>query len=162
MNLMKKRKDKEDELLAPMCGLQKRMNDVFEDFFKDFGENLWPWRAAAGEKAAFQPRLDVAETEKEITVCAELPGMSDKDIEVTLDHGVLTIKGEKSQEKEDKQKHYHYVERQYGAFYRRIPLPVEIEQNKIEANFKNGILNISLPKKESTITEGKRIEIKGS
>lgn len=160
MSLLPKRKES-DSLFQPMQTFQKKMNEVFESFFKDFDEGFLPWQSSA-EKSDFLPRIDVAETDKEIMVNVELPGMTEKDVEITLDHGILSIKGEKQQKSEDKKGHYHYVERRYGSFYRGIPIPAEIDHNKIEAVFKNGVLGISLPKKEITGSPSRRIEVKNS
>jgi len=160
MSLLPKKKETEI-WFQPMQSFQKNMNDVFDNFFKEFEENFLP-RQSGAEKSDFLPRIDVAETDKEITVSAELPGLTEKDVEITMDHGILSIKGEKQQQSEEKQGHYHYVERKYGSFYRGIPIPADIEQNKIEAAFKNGVLRISLPKKEITGSQSRRIKVKGS
>ena len=89
---------------------------------------------------------------------AEVPGLEEKDIEVLLDDGVLTLKGEKRSETEDKNK--QFSERFYGHFERRIPLGVEVEEDKVEARFKNGVLNVVLPKSPNSQSQVKRIEIK--
>jgi HSP20 family protein len=102
------------------------------------------------------PSLDVAETKNEIVVKAEVPGMEPKDIDVSLSDGLLTIKGEKKQEREEKEENYHLVERNYGSFTRSIRLPNEVQSDKINASYKNGVLKIVLPKSE----EAKKKEIK--
>ena len=91
---------------------------------------------------------------------AELPGLEEKDVEVLLDNETLTIKGEKKEEKEDKGKGYYHVECSYGSFHRVIPLPAGIDQKKVQAQFKNGVLNITLPKAEEAKAKGKKIPIK--
>lgn len=96
------------------------------------------------------PRVDVVEDNELITVKAEMPGIETKDIDIALEDDVLTIKGEKKQETEESGKHYHRVERSYGAFFRSLRLPAEVEREKIEAAYKDGILSITLPKKEGT------------
>ena len=102
------------------------------------------------------PSLDVSETKNNIVVKAEAPGVDPKDIDISLMGDVLTIKGEKRQEKEEKDQNYHRVERSYGVFTRSVRLPQEVQSDKIEASYKNGILKITLPKSE----EAKKKEIK--
>lgn len=141
----------------PLLSLRRDMERVFEDFFHDF-QNIALGRSPF-EKSDFLPHIDVGENEKEIHVSAELPGMTEKDIEVTLENNILTIKGEKKAEEEHKNRDYRYMERRYGAFYRTIPIPDQVESEKIGAYFKNGILNIVLPKKEVK-AKGTKIDIK--
>jgi len=102
------------------------------------------------------PSLDVTETKSDLLVKAELPGMNPQDIEISLNEGVLTIKGEKKQEKEEKEEGYHLIERSYGTFTRSIRLPKDVQSDKINASFKNGVLKVVLPKSE----EAKKKEIK--
>jgi HSP20 family protein len=102
------------------------------------------------------PYLDVAETKNEIVVKAEVPGLEPKDIDISLSDGLLTIKGEKKQEREEKEENYHLVERSYGSFARSIRLPNEVQSDKINASYKNGVLKIVLPKSE----EAKKKEVK--
>jgi HSP20 family protein len=140
----------------PLGRLHEEMDALFEDFFKGFSVDTFEGPQAR----KFSPNIDVAETDKEIRVSAELPGMDDKDIEVNMNKDSLTIKGEKKEEKEDKGKDYYYVERSYGSFSRTIPLPVEIESEKAEAHFKKGVLTISVPKSPKAIESKKKIKIK--
>jgi HSP20 family protein len=110
-----------------------------------------------GEEAAeWLPSLDVSETKTDIVVKAEVPGMDPKDIDISLSNEVLTIRGEKKQEKEEKDENYHFVERSYGAFTRSLRLPTEVKSEKISASYKNGVLKIVLPKSE----EAKKKEVK--
>jgi HSP20 family protein len=102
------------------------------------------------------PSLDVAETKNEIVVKAEVPGLEPKDIDISLSDGLLTIKGEKKQEREEKEENYHLVERSYGSFTRSIRLPNEVQSDKIKASYKNGVLKVVLPKSE----EAKKKEVK--
>lgn len=108
------------------------------------------------EEGEWLPSLDVAETKDEIVVKAEVPGMEPKDIDISLSDGLLTIKGEKKQEREEKEEDYHLVERSYGTFTRSIRLPKEVRRDKISASYKNGVLKVTLPKSE----EAKQKEIK--
>lgn len=139
----------------PFTMLQREMNDLFDNFFRSFDIALFGSRM--GE---FTPRVDVSETDKEIKVSAELPGMDERDIEVTLNKDSLTIKGEKKEEKEDKGKDYYRMERSYGSFSRTIPLPLEVETDRAEATFKKGVLTVTLPKTAKAIKETKKIAIK--
>lgn len=137
---------------------QQRMNDMFDDFFRGF--NLSVPGSVDESFGAFSPSIDVKEGETDIVVKAELPGMEEKDIDVLLTEDTLTIKGEKKEEKEDKEKNYYHLERTYGAFHRVIPLPSEVDSKKVEATFKNGVLTIVLPKTAKAKTAGKKIAIK--
>jgi HSP20 family protein len=109
---------------------------------------------------AWSPRLDVSETDNGLEIVADLPGMDKKDINVSLEENLLTIKGEKKEEKERKDKHYHTIERRSGSFYRAIRLPVEVEKDKIEAAFKDGVLTLRLPKSKEAKKKVAQIEIK--
>jgi HSP20 family protein len=109
---------------------------------------------------SWSPRLDVSETDKTLEIVADLPGMEKKDIKVSVDGDLLTIKGEKKEEKEEKGKYYHTVERRSGSFYRALRLPVKVESNKIEATFKEGVLTLTLPKSKKAEKEIAQVEIK--
>jgi len=128
---------------SPFVSLQREMNRVFDDFFKGFAVSP---ALSGGLMGSEVPKVDVSETEKEVHVSADLPGIDEKDVDVSLANGVLTIKGEKKVEKEEKDKNYHRVERSYGSFQRAIPLPCEVDEDKAEASFKQGVLTIKLPK----------------
>lgn len=140
----------------PFERLRDEMDSLFDEFYRGF--SMEPFYG--GEAKPFYPDIDVAETDKEIKISAELPGMDEKDIEVNLNRDSLTIRGEKKEEKEDKGKDYYHMERSYGSFNRTIPLPVEIESEKAEARFKKGILTVTVPKSEKSIESKKKIEIK--
>jgi HSP20 family protein len=98
------------------------------------------------EKADWHPRVDIIETEKAYIVKAELPEVEKKDIDISVNQGLLTIRGERKREKEEKSKRFHRIERSYGNFSRSFRFPNEIEEDKIEADFKDGVLQITLPK----------------
>jgi HSP20 family protein len=139
----------------PFSLLRRRMDDMFEGFLHGF--DLRPLDSRSG---IFRPSIDVVETDKDIRISAELPGMEEKDIDVSLGKDSLTIKGEKKEEKEDKGKGYYRMERSYGSFSRVIPLPTEIDQDKVKATFKKGVLTVELPKTEKAIKETKKIDVK--
>ncbi|MCK4417815.1 MAG: Hsp20/alpha crystallin family protein [Candidatus Latescibacteria bacterium] len=112
--------------------------------------------------AAWAPRVDVAETDNEVIVTTELPGVERKDVKLSVEDNVLTIGGEKKQEKETKEKNYHCVERRYGTFSRSFTLPTRIQADKVKATFKDGILIIKLPKVEEAKTKEIPIEIQSN
>lgn len=141
----------------PFYALQREMSRVFDDFSRSF--DLAPFGGETG-RGTFYPSIDVKEGEKEVAVKAELPGMEEKDIEVSLAQNSLTIRGEKREEKEDKGKDYWHRETSYGSFSRTIPLPEGIDTEKADARFKNGVLTVSLPKLEASILKNKKIAIK--
>jgi len=130
------------------------MERMFEDFSRDFG---WGPPAAAGMAAA--PRIDVSETETELKIEAEMPGVDEKDVEVVLSDGRLTIKGEKKQEKEEKKKDYHLVERSYGSFARSIGLPFEADPGQVKATFAKGVLTVTVPKPPEVKAKEKKIPV---
>lgn len=138
----------------PFALFRKEMDSLFDNFFRGFDLQTF-----AGTSGAFSPKVDVTEDEKEIRVNAELPGMDEKDIDVSLSMNSLTISGEKREEKEEKGKGYYQMERSYGSFSRTIPLPAEIDESAVRANFKKGVLSITLPKTAKAV-ETKKITVK--
>jgi len=150
----------------PFKSLRQEMDRLFEDFERGWG---WPrslfsiepfWRREATWAAA--PAVDVAETDKAYEITAELAGLTEKDLDVKLANGVLTIKGEKQEEKEEKKKDYYVSERRYGAFARSFRLPEGVDTDKIEASFKNGVLKVTLPKTPEAQRAEKKIAVKAS
>lgn len=127
--------------------------DLFDRFFDELSLPSF-----FGEERILAPAFDISETEKEYVITGEIPGIDVKDLDVTLSDGRLTIKGEKKQEKEEKDENYHRVERHYGSFQRSFGIPENIETDKLEATYKDGILKLTLPKSE--VREAKKIEVK--
>ena len=111
------------------------------------------------KSAVWAPSVDVKETDKEVLVKADLPGIKKEDIEVSVDKDQLVIKGERKMEKEEKEKDYVRVERSYGSFYRSFNIGVPVNEDEIKADYKNGVLEINLPKAE--VKKPKKIEISG-
>lgn len=149
----------EDEY--PLGALQRRMNRMFDDFFGDFGDfSLSPFHALGRGGDGFIPRMDVAETDKEIILTAELAGIDEKDVDITVQDDVLTVRGEKKVERDEKNQRYCLTERSHGTFSRSITLPAEVQQDKIEASFKKGVLTVRLPKVPVEESTAKKIEIK--
>jgi HSP20 family protein len=108
------------------------------------------------------PAVDITESEKAYEITAELPGMDEKNIEVKVANGNLTIKSEKQEEKEDKKKDYYLHERHFGSFERSFDVPEGVDAEKIEANFKKGVLTVTLPKKLEAQKPAKKIEVKAA
>ena len=132
------------------------MDDLLQKMWVDFPfHNL-----EEGTNLSWSPRLDVSETDKALEIVADLPGMEKKDINVSLDGDLLTIKGEKKEVKEKKDKHYHSIERRSGSFYRALRLPVAVESDKIDATFKEGVLTLTLPKSKEAAKKVAQIEVK--
>ena len=136
-----------------MTGLRKEM----ERFYDRFAEPISVDMAALGP---WEPRLDVSETKDAVVVKAELPGVDPNDIALSLENGVLALTGEKEEEKEDKDKRYHRVERSYGAFARALRLPAAVDPSKVTATFKDGVLTVTLPK--AAEAKGTTIPIKAA
>lgn len=144
----------------PFVMFRKDMDRVFDDFFRT-GFGLTRHSDANGWNGV-TPHLDVRESDKEIVITAELAGVDDKDLDVTLSGDVLTIKGEKKYEHEDKENDRHYVERHYGSFARSVRLPFEAGDQNVDANMKNGVLTINIHKPTDIQNKAKRIEIRAS
>ncbi|MBK8907361.1 MAG: Hsp20/alpha crystallin family protein [Rhodospirillales bacterium] len=143
----------------PFFGLQREVDRLFEDFWRGFNA---PAQARTGAGlGAVAPRVDVAEDENEIVVTAELPGIDEKDVELTLADNALIIAGEKKAETEKSGQGYRYTERSFGSFRRAIPFEVDVVGDKVEASFKNGVLTVTLPKSPEARARARKIEIKG-
>jgi HSP20 family protein len=127
-----------------LTSFQEEMDQLFDEFFR--GSDLAPFGKWGTRWSAFNPLVDVVEDEKEVRVSVELPGLDENDIDVSLSHNTLTISGEKRQEREKTGHNYTWAERSYGSFRRSIPLTCQIDRDKVEANFKKGVLTVSLPK----------------
>ncbi len=164
-NLMPWKSEKEDvkDVAKPDSGdpfldFEKRVNHMFSDFFGNFGEIGF----LKDRSLSFSPTVDVSENAKEVVISAELPGLDEKDVDVSLSKNTLTIKGEKRSESEDKGKDYHRSERSYGFFQRTIALPCEVDESRVDARFNKGVLKIVLPKSERALQERKKIEVKSA
>ena len=151
----------------PLANLRREIDRLFDDF------HLGTWRRPVGRtvfdvepfwrgELSFDkaPAVDIAEKEKEYEITAELPGMDEKNIDVKFADGVLTIKGEKTEEKEEKKKDYYLSERRFGLFQRSFQVPDGVDADKLEASFKNGVLTVVLPKSPEAQRREKKIPIK--
>ncbi len=149
----------------PFESLRQEIDRLFDDFgrgsWQPFGRSLFAaepfWQRTSKWTA---PAVDMVEGEKAFELTAELPGMDEKNIEVKVADGRLTIKGEKQEEKEEKKKDYYLQERRFGSFERSFELPEGVDADKIEASFKKGILTVTLPKKPEAQKPTKKIEVK--
>jgi HSP20 family protein len=134
--------------------LRHKIDSLFDDFFS--GVNMEPFETRHG---IFNPKVDVTDNDKDITVRAELPGVDEKDIEVSHNKNTLTIRGEKKAEKQQQGKAYYRMERAYGSFSRTIALPVEIDTDRIEAQLKKGVLTVTLPESAKDRHKLKKIAV---
>jgi HSP20 family protein len=130
---------------------QDRLNRLFNETMGRF------WGDEGMRAGSWIPAVDIYETEQDVVLKAELPGVDPKDVEVTVHDGTLYLKGERKYEKEVKEENYHHVERAYGAFARSLTLPASIDQEKVQAEFKDGVLNLTMPKREEA--KAKKIKI---
>src|SRR5215207_1750615 len=137
--------------VSPFLTLHREMNRLFDDVFNNFGAPSVPGRMPAW------PSVEVVQSDKDVRISAELPGLDEKDVEVLVDNDVLTIRGEKRSETEDQER--RFSERYYGRFERVIPLPFAVEEDKAEASFNNGVLTVTLPKSAKAEDKAKRIPI---
>jgi len=135
--------------LNPFEAFERDVKRIFDDFFALEPVDLFD--------SAWLPTVDVEEDEKSIHVRAEIPGIDEKDLNVTLEDNVLTISGEKKEERKEENKRYVLAERRFGSFKRSIALPAEVKADSVKASFKNGVLTIDFEKKE--VSQPKRITI---
>jgi HSP20 family protein len=140
----------------PFMALHREMNRLFDNAFRGFDMRM-PSLAGGSWMRGGWPNVEISDAEKEIRVTAEIPGMEEKDVEVLLDDGVLTLRGEKRSETDDKDK--QFSERYYGRFERRIPIGYEVDEDKVKAAFHNGVLTVTLPKTERAQAKARRIAI---
>ena len=145
------------EAQSPFERMHEEMDRLFDDFL--------PQLARGGD---FDPRagtlasIDMSETEDSLEVKADLPGLAEDDIDVTLRDGALVISGERKHEIEEKKKNYYHAERVFGAFTRAIPLPCEVDEERVDADFQQGVLTVRLPKTVSARDSQRKIEIRSS
>ena len=137
--------------LSPVMSLHREMNRLFDDVFRGFDDS----RLLAGRSG--WPSMDVEETDKEYRVTAELPGLEERDVEVLLQDGLLTVRGEKKLESENRNR--TYSERFYGRFERQITLDRDVDEGAVNATFKNGVLTVAVPKSARAVERSKRIPI---
>ena len=156
------------EAWPPFESLRQEINRMFDDF--GWGSSLAFRRSLFATEPVFSrgltrtnmPAVDVVESERAYEVTAELPGIDEKNIEVKVANGILTMRGEKQEEKEEKKKDYYLQERHYGSFERSFEIPEGVDPDKIEAIFKKGVLTVTLPKKVEAQKPAKKVEVKAA
>ena len=140
--------------MSPFMSLQREIDRLFDDFTRGF-----PTLSGNGA-SALVPSMDVTETDKEIEITAELPGLEEKDVQVNVADNLLTIRGEKKAEKEQKDKNFRLVERSYGSFERTLELPEGVNADAIKASIAKGVLKVSIPKPAPA--QAKKIDVKSA
>ena len=157
------------QALRPFESLRREVDRLFDDFAggiwrSPFGRSFFDMEPARRSQSVMSamPAVDVTETDKAFEIIAELPGMDEKNIEVKVADGVLTIKGEKREEKEEKNKDYYVSERSFGSFQRSFQVPSGVDTDKIDASFKNGVLTVTLPKSTEAQKAEKKIAVKAA
>jgi HSP20 family protein len=147
----------------PLENLRREVDRIFDEFDRGIWRFPTPSLfdfAPFARRGVVAPAVDLVERDSDYLFTAELPGMDEKDIELKVAHDVLTIKGEKKEEKEEKKKDYYLSERSYGAFQRSFSLPDDADADKIEASFKKGVLTITVPKKPEAVKPERKVEVK--
>lgn len=137
--------------------LHEEIDRVFDRFASSLplsAGDLW-----SRSDEAVMPALDVADTEKEVVVTAEVPGVSEKDLDVSITDGILTLRGEKSSDREEKEESYHLIERRYGSFRRSVSLGFTPDEGKVQATFKDGVLKLRIAKPKGTTSKTRKIKI---
>lgn len=142
---------------TPFAALRKEMDQALESFF---GRNTLT--SQTKDEGFLSPSIDVAENDTSIVLTAELPGISEEDIDISVHNGVLSLKGEKKMEKKDDKDNYHVVERRYGSFQRTMRLPPSVDEAAVAAKFDKGVLTVTMPKKPGTATAERKIAIEKS
>ena len=148
----------------PLVHLHREMDRLFENAFRGFGVSPFRSDLFTPLSAAdlLKPQVDIGATEKEYSITVEVPGVSQKEVKIEVADNTMTIRGEKKQEKEKKDKNYYRVERSYGSFQRVLSLPEDADQEDIKAKFKDGVLTIKMSRKALPKSEVKQIEIKNA
>lgn len=139
----------------PFERLRAEMDRMFQDFLPAASG-----REGLSAKPFISPSVDVTESDTQYEVTADLPGMNEDDVEVTIKNGVLTIEGERKEEQKEEKDNYHRLERRYGSFCRRFTLPSDVEEDKVDAHFDKGVLKIVLPKSKEAVSNHRRIDIR--
>ena len=146
----------------PFAEMRREMDRVFDSFL---GSSWMETPAFLGSRVGTEmasPSIDVRESPNEIVIEAELPGMMEKDVDISLKDGVLIIKGEKKSEREEKEDDYHLTERTYGRFQRSFRMPNTVDEDKVEAKLENGVIHLILPKRPEAVKAEKKIPIGGN
>ncbi len=146
----------------PTLSIHREIDRLFDSFMRGFAPSVFDRFGTGpllGEGAILKPRVDLSATDQEYLLTVEIPGVSEKDVTVDISANTMTIRGEKKQEKEEKEKNYYRIERSYGSFQRVLSLPEDVDQAGIKASFKNGVLSIAMPRLSLPKSESKQIPI---
>jgi HSP20 family protein len=153
----------------PLLAFRDQMDRLLDDFFSGFSlapfgrrSETEPWRAFQGALGMSYPAVDAAETDTEYRLTAELPGMTHQEVEITLANGTLTLKGEKKEEKEQRDEGYYMSERRYGSFHRALRVPDDVDAAKITARLVNGVLTVTMPKAADALAKRRKIDVKSA
>jgi HSP20 family protein len=165
--VMAKDKETQSRQVAPRYSdpfgtLRSEMDRLFDSFMGGLPTFPSMFGPSGTRGFALSPSMDVKETDKEILVETELPGLGEKDISLTVQNGILTIQGEKKLDYDEEKENYHVMERRYGSFQRSLRLPETVDDTKIDARFDNGVLKVTLPKRPELTREQRKIAIKKS
>ena len=139
-----------------VLSLQNRMNSLFQDFSRGVGEN------DLVSTAAFVPPVDIYEDEHKIVLKLEVPGMKENELDIQVENNVLTVKGERKFEKEEKEENFHRIERRYGSFFRSFALPNTVDAGKVSASYDAGVLKIALVKREESKPKQIKVQVGGA
>ncbi len=137
-----------------LLSIRDEVNRLFDNFFTGV-----PERRRGLLEGEWAPSVDIAETDNDVVVTAELPGVKQDDVDITITDDVLILKGEKKEEKEVKEKNYHRIERSYGSFQRSVSLPAGVQADKAKATYKDGVLHITVPKAEEAKPKQIKIDV---
>lgn len=146
-----------DDAYDPFTAFRRDVDRMFDNFFSDFGVPT-----LRSGSVSITPTIDATETDNDVVITAELPGLDEKDFDVTLTGDLLTIKGEKKSEHEESNGGSYYRERRFGSFSRSLRLPFEVKDGNIDATYKKGVLTVRVPKPAEAQAEVKRIEVKAA
>lgn len=144
----------------PFLSLHREMNRLFDDVLRGASPTASGSQGQGGVGNFVNASMNVSETDKEIRITAELPGVTEQDIEVSLDDDVLTIRGEKRFERKDDKENFHFIERSYGTFQRSLRLPYAVDSEEVQASFENGVLTVTVPK-TGRQARSRRIQVQG-
>ncbi|SFF30583.1 HSP20 family protein [Fontimonas thermophila] len=148
--------------VTPLWRVHDEIDRVFDDFFRGFGlPSLWSMEdwPRLESPAILRPQIDISESKSGYEITVEVPGVEQNDLELSVHDGVLTIRGEKRQDKREESDRYHRIERSYGAFQRELNLPSDADADRIEASFRNGVVRIKVPRRADAQSSGRRIPI---
>lgn len=144
-----------DDFFDPIFSFRREIDRMFDEIFDGFGNSAY-------RSVNLRPAIDITENDKELVISADMPGLDEKDLDVSLVGDVLTIKGEKRAEHEQKNGGHHYVERRFGSFSRSVRLPFEVDDQEVEAKYDKGVLTIRVPKPAELQKAVRRIPIKAA